>query len=110
MVDILWLNFETITKVAKRLKLKSHDPKKTFLKIFRVPKNDGSPVLCLHLYFFCTFLKNAPEYITPITVILSFMKFCVARTFLVERHLDVVLEVLRWLDQNFFYKTCRYLP
>ena len=45
MVDILWLNFETITKVAKRLKLKSHDPKKTFLKIFRVPKNDGSPVL-----------------------------------------------------------------
>ena len=39
------------------------------------------------------------------------MKFCVARTFLVERHLDVVLEVLQVVGSKFlFYKICWDLP
>ena len=42
---------------------------------------------------------------------LSFMKFCVTRTFWIERHLDFVLEVLKVVGSKFlFYKTCRYLP
>ena len=35
------------------------------------------------------------QYISTLPVILSFMKFCVARTCFVERHLDDVLEVLQ---------------
>ena len=39
------------------------------------------------------------------------MKFCVAQTFWVERHLDVVLEVLQVVESKFpFYKTYKYLP
>ena len=39
------------------------------------------------------------------------MKFFVAQTFWVERHLDVVLEVLQVVGSNFlFHETCRYLP
>ena len=39
------------------------------------------------------------------------MKFCVARTSWVERHLDVVLKVLQVVGSKFiFYETCRYLP
>ena len=37
------------------------------------------------------------------------MKFCVAGTFWVKRHLDVVLKVLQVVGESFFYKTCRYL-
>ena len=49
--------------------------------------------------------------ILTLPVILSFMKFCVARTFWVECHLDVVLEVLQVVGSKFlFYKTCRDLP
>ena len=49
--------------------------------------------------------------IPTLPVILSFMKFCVARTFWVERHLDVVLQVLQVVGLKFlFYKTCRDLP
>ena len=33
------------------------------------------------------------QYISTFPVISSFMKFCVARTFFVEHHLDVILEV-----------------
>ena len=48
--------------------------------------------------------------ISTLPVISSFMKFCVAWTFWVERHLDVVLEVLQVVGPNlFFYETCRYL-
>ena len=46
------------------------------------------------LNFFAIFLKMRLTILT-LSVILSFMKFCVARTFWVERHLDVVLEVLQ---------------
>ena len=35
------------------------------------------------------------QYKSTLPVISSFKKFCVARTFWVERHLDVVLEVLQ---------------
>ena len=49
--------------------------------------------------------------ISTLPVISSFMIFCVARTFWVERHLDVVLKVLQVVGSKFiFYKTCRYLP
>ena len=49
--------------------------------------------------------------ILTLPVILSFMKFCVVRTFWVERHLDVVLEVLQVVGLKFlFFKTCRELP
>ena len=49
-------------------------------------------------------------HISTLSVILSFMKFCVARTFLVERHLDVVLEVPLVVGSKLiFYKTCRYI-
>ena len=41
----------------------------------------------------------------------SFRKFCVVQTFLVERHLDVVLGVLQVVISKFhLYDTCRYLP
>ena len=49
--------------------------------------------------------------ISTLPVFSSFMKFCVAQFFFVERHLDVVLEVLqkfKWIKIS-FYKTCRYL-
>ena len=38
------------------------------------------------------------------------MHFCLARTFWVERHLDVVLEVLQVVGSKLlFYNTCKYL-
>ena len=42
--------------------------------------------------FFAFFTKNS---ISTLSVILFFMKFCVAQTFWVERYLDDVLEVLQ---------------
>ena len=41
--------------------------------------------------------------IATLPVISSFMKFCEARTFWVERHLDVVSRSSRWFDQNLFF-------
>ena len=39
------------------------------------------------------------------------MIFCVVQPFWVERHLDVVLEVLQMVRSKFLlYETCRYLP
>ena len=62
------------------------------------------------LTFLLFFQKCAQVHIT-LPVILSFMKFCVVRTFWVERHLDVVLEVLQVVGLKFlFFKTCRELP
>ena len=50
------------------------------------------------------------QYISTLPVF-SFLKFYVAQTFFVERHLDGVLEVLQWVGSKFlFYETCRYLP
>ena len=43
------------------------------------------------------YCKNALEYIDPSGHFVFFMKFGVAQTFV------VVLEVSRWLDQNFFF-------
>ena len=49
--------------------------------------------------------------ISTLPIISSFMKFCLARTFWVELHLGVILEVLQMVGSKFiFYKTCRYLP
>ena len=49
--------------------------------------------------------------ILKLPVFSSFMKFCAAQTFLVERHRDVVLEVIQVAGSKFlFYETCRYLP
>ena len=61
--------------------------------------------------FFAIFSKMRPS-ISTLSVILSFMKICVARTFLVERHLDVVLEVLQVVQGSkfLFYKICWDLP
>ena len=45
------------------------------------------------------------QYISTLPVVLSFMKFCVARTCFCQTYLDVVLEFLqvhRWLDQDYF--------
>ena len=51
------------------------------------------------------------QYISTLPVFLSFRKFCVAQTFFVERHLDVVLEVLQVVGSKYlFSETCRYLP
>ena len=53
------------------------------------------------IYFFgpcnsiLTFLQFSQNDKIDLPVILSFMKFFVAQTFWVERHLDVVLEVLQ---------------
>ena len=59
-------------------KFKSQAPKKQnvlkFSELFT--QNQVFPLLWRHFYLFCTFLKNALEYI-----ILSFLEFCVARTF-----------------------------
>ena len=70
-----------------------------------VHKQELQEVLRFQLRYFGTQkpdelgLKNAPIYIDPSSplplVICFFMKFCVAQTFWVERHLDVVLEVLQ---------------
>ena len=54
------------------------------------------------LHFF-TFFKNAPEYIDH-SGHLFLMKFYVARTFLVELHLGVVLEVLLVVGSKFLTK------
>ena len=49
--------------------------------------------------------------ILTLPVILSVMKFCVARTVWVKHHLDVLLEFLQVVGSKFlFFKTCRYLP
>ena len=59
------------------------------------------------LAFFAIFSKMRPN---KSVYILSLMKFWVARTFWVERHLDVVLEVFQVVGSKFlFYKTYRYL-
>ena len=60
--------------------------------------------------FLAIFSKMRPS-ISTFRVISSFMKFCEARTFWVERHLDVDLEVLQVIGSKFlFFKTCRELP
>ena len=46
----------------------------------------------------------SPEYPESLPVILSCMKFCVARTFLVELHLDVGLEVFLVVGLKFVDK------
>ena len=76
-------------KIVKKLKLKSHDPKKHNIEHFQInlPKHRSCD------YFFCNFLKYYPESIDP-SGYLVFYEIFVARTFLVERHLDYVLEVL----------------
>ena len=43
------------------------------------------------------------QYIYTLSVISSFIKFCVARTFFVERHLDAVLERLQVVESKFLY-------
>ena len=50
----------------------------------------------LHFYQKCD--------ISTFPTILSFMKFCVARTFLVEFHLDDVIEVLLGVGLQFLTK------
>ena len=55
-------------------------------------------------YSLAHFLENFKKMchsISTLPVILSFMKFCVARTFWVERHLDFVLEVLQMVGSKF---------
>ena len=56
-------------------------------------KNYVFPVMCLHFWLF-NFFQNRIQSISTLPVILSFIKFCVARALLVELHLDDVLEVL----------------
>ena len=41
--------------------------------------------------------------ISTLPIISSFMKFCVSRTFCVERHLEVVLEVLQVVGSKFLF-------
>ena len=56
--------------------------------------------MVLNLELFLTFLKNGSEYIDPSSH-LSFMKLCVAQTFLVKLYLDVVLKVLLVVGLDF---------
>ena len=49
------------------------------------------------------------KYVDPFSHFIL-MKFCVARTFWVEHHLDVVLEVLQVVGSKPGSEACRYLP
>ena len=60
---------------------------------------------------FLHFSQKCARVYRPVRSFCSFMKFCLAQTFWVERHLDVVLDVLQVVGSKFlFFKTCRELP
>ena len=56
---------------------------------------------CDFIFNFFEIFSKMRHSILTLPVILSFMKFCVARTFWVERHLDVVLQVLQVVGSKF---------
>ena len=96
-----------LRKLQKILKL-SHSTKiGTIFESFQsnLPKTTFICFSDFISYFFSVFKKNRPS-ISSLSVILSFIKFCVARTFLVDLHLNQMIfsRFSRWLDQNYFTK------
>ena len=89
-VHTLWGIME---KIAKNVKFKSQEPKNAQSFSVMYQKRCFSGPVTLFLYFFILF-SEMRQSISTLPVILSFMNFCVARTFLVELHLDDVFEVL----------------
>ena len=108
-VDIVWHIF---AKTAKKLKLtQDRTQKSRFVESFQINKPKTTFFCsCDFIFNFFAIFSKMRHSISTLPVILSFMKFCVARTFWVERHLDVVLEVLQVGSKFLFYKTCRDLP
>ena len=76
-VEMLRRIFEEIEKKRKKL---SHRNGKTSFLVYNLKffKNYAFWVLWLQFYFFCNFLKNAPEYIYP-SGNFVFVKFCVGQ-------------------------------
>ena len=61
---------------------------------------------CYFIQLFLSFLKNAPEYIDPFGHFVLYEILCSSK-FLVERHLDDVLEVLLVVGLKFIFYTLR---
>ena len=68
-VNILWRIFE---KIAKNLKMKSQERKTSFL----VNLSENFPKIWALLLQFCSFLKNAPDYIYPSGHFVLYEIFC----------------------------------
>ena len=72
-------------------------------KLQKVKIEVTGPRKVIFLRMFSNKLTKNDQFISTLPVISSFMKFCVAQTFFVERHLDVVLEVHQVVGSKFLF-------
>ena len=94
----------------KKVKIfKSQDlPKNTVFESFQLnlPKATVSDPVTFILVFFSHFFQKMRQSLWALHFVF-FMKFYVARTFLVELHLGVVLEVHLGVGSKLIYRSCR---